>query len=109
MYSYLYCTEKEIHIVHLDEKIADTLTDCGYSGISAEYVRKIKTKSIHKANVFFSKKYNNSHRHFSLLCNMDTEDFCYEEILTERRKTIMLKLGIYSDFLANNEYDYDVN
>jgi hypothetical protein len=102
MYSYLYCAKKGIYIVHLDEKIADTLTDCGYSDMSAEYVRKIKNKSIKKANNFFSKKYDNSGRHFLFSIdnsNMNIRDSRYEEILTERRNIIMLNLEIHSDFL----------
>lgn len=98
MYSYLYCIKKRLVIVHLDEKIADVLIRCGYSGMSAEYVRKIKNKSISKANKFFSKKRENFRRHFSPY-NVDNKNSSCEEILLKRRNAIMLELGIYGDFL----------
>jgi hypothetical protein len=100
MYSYLYCIEKKNYIVHLDEKIANVLIDCGYSSMSPEYVRKIKNKSIIKANKFFEKKYGDtSQRHFSLLYDIDIGYSCYEEILIERRNRVIVELGINNDFL----------
>jgi hypothetical protein len=56
MYTYLFCEETGISTLHLDEKIADALTNYGFTNISAEYVRKIKSKSLNKAKKFFEKK-----------------------------------------------------
>jgi hypothetical protein len=97
MYVYLYSMEEEIYINRLDEKISDTLINCGYSNMSAEYVRKIKSKSISKARNFFFKNRDNFRRHFPLILSD------YKEIIVERRKVIMLKLGICSDSLMDKE------
>jgi hypothetical protein len=49
MSTYLYCMEKEFAIVHLDEKISIVLSEHGFPNMTAEYVRKIKNKSLNKA------------------------------------------------------------
>jgi hypothetical protein len=129
MYLYLYCGREEINMVHLDEKIADVLLNHGWSDMTAEYVRKIKNKSINKAKNFFSKKIINTGKFsatfFPYIMETSTKNarkgktngeyekkrrfaeenknISDEENFLKRKKFIMLRLGIERDFTMIEE------
>jgi hypothetical protein len=96
IYSYLYCEyyeEKGGYIFRPDKKISDTLKNHGFQNMTANHVRIIKNRSYAKAEKFFKKTFNQSVE--------ENRNLSYEDILIQRRKTVMSKLGIKRDFLTD--------
>jgi hypothetical protein len=95
--TYLYCIEKGFASVHCDEKIANVLSEHGCPHMTAEYVRKIKNKSLNNANKKFKKHETNKKNGDIFLLVVETND----DFLTERREIIMKTLGIERDFITD--------
>jgi hypothetical protein len=120
MCSYLYCIEKGITIVHLDEKITNVLIEHSWFDMTAEHVRKIKNKSLVKAkkkakiekkDVIFgdifvllieaTEKNNEKIKIVKEYGGVDDEkNLSYEDILIKKREAVMLNLGIERDFIT---------
>jgi hypothetical protein len=118
MYTYLLCEETGISTLHLDEKIANVLINHGFPDMSADHVRKIKSKSLDKAKKNFKKTINFGDIFHLLIYDMkkvQKKECCettkqsieenkhpsYKDILFEKRKIVMSKLGIEQDFLTD--------
>jgi hypothetical protein len=129
MYTYLFCEETGISTLHLDEKIANVLVNHDFPDMSADHVRKIKSKSLDKAKKYFIKTRNFGDIFHLLIYDMkkvQKKESCettkqsieenkhpsYKDILLEKRKIVMSKLGIEQDFLTDTiskETDRNIN